>query len=142
MKSAFMKITVVSLASLIAASGAYANWQCRMHNARGNTFYGVGPYRNAAASNAMLACGKKVNTSYAQNCVLDYCRAGNFAGGAPTVPVGTGGWYCTIRNAAGGAWTGYGTSRATASADAMGRCAGRGHSTYARNCVISYCGRR
>ncbi len=50
------------------------------------------------------------------------------------------GWVCSVHNARGQVWYGYGYSRADAGSHAMRHCI-RG-SYYARNCVINYCSRR
>lgn len=46
-------------------------WQCNVANARGQSWYGTGPSRSAAASNAIRFCSQGSN--YARNCVITSC---------------------------------------------------------------------
>ena len=117
-------ISAIAIASISAANA----WQCKVHNARGQVWFGSAATRAGAVANAMGFCA--AGSAYAKNCVVDYCQPGN------TVPV-TGTWQCTAGNARGQVFVGTGPTRAIATANVMGYCSA--NSAYARNCYIKGC---
>jgi hypothetical protein len=129
MKSLLLKSAVIGIISLIAYSSAEAQpWKCRAHNARGQIWYGSAMTRAGASSNAMRFCVN--SSSYARNCVLDWCTAG-----APGPMPGV--WQCNVNNARGQTWYGTGPTRSAAASNAVRFCS-QG-SVYARNCVVTSC---
>lgn len=131
MKSLLIKTIAAGLLTLAAIGSASANYQCRVHNLRGQSWYGTADSRSMASAYAMKFCVK--NSTYASNCQIDYCHSGNFGG--EHIPGGT--WQCNATNARGQLWIGTGASRAVAAANASGFCTA--HSAKARNCVINSC---
>lgn len=127
MKSLLLKSMIVGIMSVAAMSTAMAGWQCRVHNARGQVWFGTAPSRAGASSNAMTYCIR--NSNYARNCVIDWCN------GAPGPMPGV--WQCNVNNARGQAWYGTGATRAAAASNAVRFCS-QG-SNYARNCVVTSC---
>lgn len=73
MKKLLVQAVLVALVGVFAVS-ANAGWKCRMHNDKGQKWYGTGPTRAAASANAMSFCSK--NSAYAKNCTVDWCRSG------------------------------------------------------------------
>lgn len=71
-----MKSLVVCAVCLMSISAADAAWKCQMSNGKGQIWNGMGPTRAKAASNAMNFCAKQQNSTYARNCVLNWCKAG------------------------------------------------------------------
>lgn len=130
MKSSFLKLAALGLASLMAVSSANAFWQCRVHNARGQAWIGAAPSRDAAIDHAMNFCVR--NSMNARNCVIDWCQKN-----AHYVPAEPRGWQCEVTNARGQVWVGTGMSREAALDRAEGFCAT--HSRHARNCMIRSC---
>ncbi len=130
MKSFLFKIMAAGLITLAAIGSASANWQCKVHNARGQFWYGVADSRAVASSYAMKFCAS--GSDKVRNCEIDYCRSGSFSAHGKA-----GVWQCNATNARGQLWVGTGTSRAVAAANATGFCTA--HSTYASNCVINSC---
>ena len=132
MRTLWWKSILIACFSLLAVTSTYAAWQCRTHNAKGQVWFGTAPTRAAAAAYAMQFCAR--GSTYARNCVLDYCRG--YGGGVVMTPPG-GTWQCNATNARGQLWIGRGPTRAAAAAFAMKFCAA--NSAYARNCVIRGC---
>lgn len=130
MRMSFKQILMTVALSALTIS-AFANFQCRVHNARSQYFVGIGPTRAVALGSAMRLCSAR--STYAANCVVDYC--GGVTGGGPATPAGT--WSCTMTNARGQSWYGTGPTRAIAASNAARFCSS--HSTYASNCVIQGC---
>jgi|SRR5579885_431569 hypothetical protein len=128
MKSLLFKSALLAVVGCIAASSVYAGWQCRVHNAKGQYWYGTAPTRAGATANAMKYCVR--NSVYASNCIVDYCKG---YGGAPV----TGTWKCTMTNSRGQVFVGTGPTRSQAAANVSGYCAA--NSVYARNCVMQGC---
>jgi hypothetical protein len=104
--------------------------KCKVHNARGQVWYGTGPSRSVAIANAMGFCSG--GSRYAANCVVDWCRGTGTGGPAP--------WQCNVGNARGQKWVGTGPTRSAALANAMGFCSGG--SRYAANCYVKTCFRK
>lgn len=129
MRSLLVRGIVVGFCALLSVA-SYAGWQCKVENARGQVWYGTASTRSVATAQAMQYCAN--NSTYARNCVVDFCRIGNY-----TPTAGRGSWQCNATNARGQLWIGTGSTRAVAAANASGYCAG--HSRYARNCVINGC---
>lgn len=125
--SIMLMCLVLSLFSLTAE----AAWQCKAHNAKGQSWLGYGPTRAAAGSNVMRMCVR--NSTYARNCMIDGCSG---TGSAP-VAAASGSWQCNVANARGQSWSAMGPTRALAAARAIHICVG--NSAYARNCQISRC---
>ena len=63
-------IAVVLNLSVLAV--AHAGWSCYMHDARGMRFAGEGYNRSAASAHVMNQCVR--NSTWAKNCVLEFCR--------------------------------------------------------------------
>lgn len=126
MLSMLRKAALVGLLSVMSFS-AFADIQCRVHNARGQYWIGAGATRAIALSNALRFCSG--GSSYASNCKVDYCDGVAGAGSAN--------WQCTMTNGRGQTWYGTGSTRALAASNAARFCSS--HSTYARNCVIRGC---
>ncbi len=127
MKSLLIKSAIIGIISVAAMSSALAGWQCRVHNAKGQVWYGTAPTRSIATSHAMKYCVR--NSTYPRNCAIDWCN------GAPGPMPGV--WQCNVQNARGQSWYGTGPSRAAAVSNAVGFCS-QG-SAYARNCVVTSC---
>lgn len=128
MKSFLIKGAVISIIGLAAMTSALAQWQCRIHNARGQVWFGAASTRAGASANAMRFCAN--NSAYARNCVMDWCSPN---GPAPMPGV----WQCNVNNARGQTWYGTGPTRSVAASNAVRFCS-QG-SVYARNCVITSC---
>lgn len=131
MKSFFVKTIITSLLAFAMIGTASANYQCRVHNAQGQSWFGTADSRAVATAYAMKFCVS--HSARASNCQIDYCHSGNFGG--THIPGGT--WQCNATNARGQLWIGTGPSRAIAAANASGFCSA--HSARARNCVINSC---
>lgn len=129
MKKLMNKALLALIATLCVVGAANANWQCKMHNARGQVWYGTAATRSQASAYAMKYCVR--GSERAANCVMDYCHSGNFG----TTTSGT--WQCNATNARGQHWVGTGGSRSVAAANAVGFCTA--HSAHASNCVINSC---
>ncbi len=130
-KSIIVKSVAVVALSMVVIGAANAGWQCKVHNARGQTWYGTADSRAVASANAMKFCAS--GSSYVSNCAIDYCNAASVP--APRPAGGT--WQCNATNARGQQWVGTGPSRAIAASNASGFCTA--HSTYASNCRINAC---
>ncbi len=131
MKSFFVKTIITGLLAFAMIGTASANYQCRVHNLKGQSWFGTADSRAVATAYAMKFCVS--NSDRASNCQIDYCHAGNFGG--EHIPGGT--WQCNATNARGQLWIGTGSSRAIAASNASGFCSA--HSAKARNCVINSC---
>lgn len=128
MKSLLIKSVLVGLLST-AAMSTFADMQCRVHNARGQSWLATGPVRSSAVARAMGVCS--ANSKFATNCVVDWCR--------PVSPVPVGQWRCTAGNARGQVFAGTGPTRAVAVANVMGFCSA--NSKFAANCQLQGCAR-
>lgn len=129
MKSLLCKTAIMGLMALSVMTSASAMVQCKVHNARGQVWYGTAPTRAGATANAMRFCVR--NSVYAKNCVVDWCQGGGEAYGQ---------WQCNAGNARGQAFVGTGPTRAAAAANVMAYCSA--NSAYARNCYIKSCFRQ
>jgi hypothetical protein len=136
MKSLLIKNAAI-LVSIIAMTSANAEWQCKIHNARGKVWFETGQTRKNASANAMKICAR--HSAFAANCILDYCKPKHHGGGS------NGGytkklWQCQVNNARGQQFVGTGQTQSLAAANATGACAA--NSRFAKNCVLQNCFKR
>ncbi len=73
MKKIIMQACLVAVVSVMAVS-ANAAWRCKMHNLKGQSWYGTGPSRDVAMRNAKGYCAK--NSYDANNCLFNWCKSG------------------------------------------------------------------
>lgn len=130
MKSLFVKSAIVGLLSIIAMSSVFADVQCKVHNARGESWVVTDFDRPSAERRAMRHCAK-----YSANCLLSWCRPVGILPPPPPVVQ----WHCNAGNARGQEFVGTGPTHDIAYNNVMAYCGA--HSFNPQNCRFQGCSR-